>query len=93
MHGGATLAKSLKPSSGTRCRSAEVFTVLGRSRKASEPKCRDAMRFDAGEAVVPEFVFSSQSGYRPQCELPLLSPRTTNVCGNVGEGVAIRGKR
>ena len=52
-----------------------------------------AKRFDAGEAVVPEFVFSSQSGYRPQCELPLLSPRTTNVCGNVGEGVAIRGKR
>ena len=44
MHGGATLAKSFKPSSGTRCRSPEVFTVLGRSRQDAGAQAKDAGR-------------------------------------------------
>ncbi len=51
------LAKSFSPKPGTRCRSAEVFAVVGRSREASDPKFRDATRCDAWEVVVPELVF------------------------------------
>ena len=40
-----------------RCRSAEVLTVVGWSREASEPQYRDSIRCDAGEVVVPELVF------------------------------------
>ena len=51
------LARSFGPPSGTRCRSAEVFAVVGWSREASDPKYRDAMKCDAWEANVPELVF------------------------------------
>ena len=44
------LAGSFRPPAGARCRSAEVFSVVGWSREASDPKYRDAM-------VVPELVF------------------------------------
>ena len=51
------LAKSFRPPSGTRCRSAAVFAVVSWSREGSDPKYRDAMKCDAWEAVVPELVF------------------------------------
>ena len=51
------LARSFRPPSGTRCRSAKAFAVVGWSREASDPKYRDAMKCDAWEAVVPELVF------------------------------------
>ncbi len=40
-----------------RCRSAEVFAVVGWSREASDPKYHDAMKCDAWEVVVPALVF------------------------------------
>ena len=51
------LAKSFKPPPGSRCRSAEVFAVVGWSREASDPKFLGAMKCDVWEAVVPELVF------------------------------------
>ncbi len=51
------LAGSFRPPSGSRCRSAATFAVVGWSREASDPKYRDAMRCDAWEVVVPELVF------------------------------------
>ena len=51
------LAGSFRPPPGTRCRSAEVFAVVGWSREASDPKYRDAMKCDAWETVVPELLF------------------------------------
>ena len=51
------LAGSFRPPAGSRCRSAEVYSVVGWSREASDPKYRDAMKCDAWEAVVPELVF------------------------------------
>ena len=52
------LAGSFEPPSGMRCRSAEVFAVVGWSHEASEPQYRDSTRSDAWEvAVVPELVF------------------------------------
>ena len=51
------LARSFRPPSGTRCRSAKAFALVGWSREASDPKYRDAMKCDAWEAVVPELVF------------------------------------
>ena len=51
------LAKSFRPPSGSRCRSASTFAVVGWSREASDPKYRDAMRCDAWEVVMPELVF------------------------------------
>ncbi len=51
------LALSFSPPPGSRCRSAEVFAVLGWSREASDPKYHDALNCDAWEVVVPELVF------------------------------------
>ena len=51
------LAKSFRPPSGMRCRSAEVFAVVGWSREASDPKYHDAPKCDAWEVVVPALVF------------------------------------
>ncbi len=51
------LARSFRPPPGMRCRSADVFAVVGWSREASDPSYRDAMKCDAWEAVVPELVF------------------------------------
>ena len=51
------LAKSFKPPSGMRCRSAEVFAVVGWNREASDPKYHDALKCDAWEVVVPALVF------------------------------------
>ena len=51
------LAKSFRPPSGTRCRSAKAFAVVGWSREASDLKYRDVMRCDAWEMVMPELVF------------------------------------
>ena len=51
------LARSFKPPSGMRCRSASVFAVLGWTREASKPEYRDAMKCDEWEVVVPELVF------------------------------------
>ena len=51
------LAKSFEPPSGVRCRSVEVFAVVGWSREASDPKYHDAMKCDAWEVVVPALVF------------------------------------
>ena len=51
------LAVSFRPPSGSRCRQAEVFAVVGWSREGSAPKYRDALKCDAWEVVVPELVF------------------------------------
>ncbi len=51
------LAGSFRPPSGSRCRSAATFAVVGWSREASDPKYHDAMRCDAWEVVMPELVF------------------------------------
>ena len=51
------LARSFRPPSGSRCRSAAMFAVVGWSREASDPKYRDAMRCDAWEVIMPELVF------------------------------------
>ena len=51
------LAGSFRPPSGSRCRSAAMFAVVGWSREVSDPKYRDAMRCDAWEVIMPELVF------------------------------------
>ena len=51
------LAKSFKPPSGMRCRSAEVFAVVGWNREASDPQYHDTMKCDAWEVVVPALLF------------------------------------
>ena len=51
------LAGSFRPPSGSRCRSAAMFAVVGWSREASDPKYHDAMRCDDWEVVMPELVF------------------------------------
>ncbi len=51
------LAKSFKPPPGMRCRGANVFAVVRRSREASEPQYLDAIKCDEWEVVVPELVF------------------------------------
>ena len=51
------LARSFRPPSGMRCRSANVFAVVGRSRELSEPEYRNAMKCDTWEVVLPELVF------------------------------------
>ena len=50
------LARSFRPPR-MRCRSAEVFAVVGWSREASDPKYHDTLKCDTWEAVVPELVF------------------------------------
>ena len=51
------LSKSFEIPPGMRCRSAEVFAVVGWSREASEPQYRDTVRCKTWEVVLPEFVF------------------------------------
>ncbi|TGG93087.1 MAG: RecQ family ATP-dependent DNA helicase [Aphanocapsa feldmannii 277cV] len=51
------LARSFRPPSGMRCRLANVFAVVGRSRELSEPEYRNAMKCDTWEVVLPELVF------------------------------------
>ena len=53
----ARLAKSFQPPLEMRCRSAEVFAVVGWSRETSEPQYRDTIRCKTWEVVLPEFVF------------------------------------
>ena len=54
------MAASFEPPAGTRCRSASVLAILGRSREASDPKYHDRMRCDAWEVIVPELVFEPE---------------------------------
>ena len=54
------MAASFNPPAGTRCRSASVLAILGRSREASDPKYHDRMRCDAWEVIVPELVFEPE---------------------------------
>ena len=51
------LAAAFRPPSGSRCRSARVFAVVGWSRELSDPSYHDAMKCDTWEVVVPELVF------------------------------------
>ena len=51
------LARSFKPPTGTRCRSAEVLAVVGWSREATALQYRESVKCDSWEAVVPELVF------------------------------------
>ena len=51
------LAKSFKPPTKTRCRSATVLAIVKWSREASKPEYRDGMKYDAWEVIVPELVF------------------------------------
>ena len=51
------LAKSFKPATETRCRSAAVLAVVGWNREASKPEYRDDIKCDAWEVIVPELVF------------------------------------
>jgi len=51
------LAQRFKPPSGMRCRSAEVLSVVGRGRDASEPRYRASQKCETWEVVVPELVF------------------------------------
>ena len=51
------LARSFQPPPETRCRSAAVLAVVGRSRKASEPKYHDYIKCDTWEVIVPELTF------------------------------------
>ena len=50
------LARSFRPPSGMRCRSASVLAIVGWNREASDPQYRDSARCDAWELVVPELV-------------------------------------
>ncbi len=59
------LARSFKPLSGMRRRSAKVFAAIGWSREASDPKYHDATRCEAWEVVVPELVFEPDRGETP----------------------------
>ena len=52
------LAKSFRPPSGMRCRSAMVFAVVGYTREASDPQYHENLRCDKWETVVPELVFA-----------------------------------
>ncbi len=54
------MAGSFRPPSGTRCRWAEVFAVVGWSREASDPKYRDTAKCHGWEVVVPELVFEPE---------------------------------
>ena len=56
------LAAGFVPPEGYRCRSVEVFAVVGWSREASDPQFRDSMKCDSWEAVVPELVFEPDAG-------------------------------
>ncbi len=56
------LAAGFVPPGGDRCRSVEVFAVVGWSREASDPQFRDSMKCDSWEAVVPELVFEPDVG-------------------------------
>ena len=51
------LAKSFKPPTETRCRSATVLAVVGWSREASKPEYRNGIKCDAWEVIVPELIF------------------------------------
>ena len=54
------LAKSFKPPTKTRCRSATVLAIVRWSREASKPEYRDGMKYDAWEVIVPELVFEPE---------------------------------
>ena len=54
------LAKAFKPPPGMRCRAAEVFAVVGRSREMSDPQYQDAIKCEAWEVIVPELVFEPE---------------------------------
>ena len=51
------LARNFQPPPETRCRSAAVLAVVGRSRKTSEPKYHDYIKCDTWEVIVPELTF------------------------------------
>ena len=54
------LAKSFEPPLGMRCRSAEVFAIIGWSREMSDPKFHDSIQCDSWEVVVPELMFEPE---------------------------------
>ena len=51
------LARSFEPPRGVRLRSAEVHAVVGRSREATDPEYRAAVRCGEWEVVMPGLVF------------------------------------
>ena len=51
------LIQNFNPPPGTRFRSATVFAAIEWNRDASKPEYRDAMKCDAWDVIVPEFVF------------------------------------
>ena len=51
------LAKSFKPPRSMRCRTGEVYAIVGWSREASDMQYQDSIRCKDWEVVVPEFVF------------------------------------
>ncbi len=55
------LARSFQPPPGTRCRSASVLAVVGRSREASDPEYHEYIKCDSWEVIVPELVFEPES--------------------------------
>ncbi len=52
------LAKSFRPPSGVRCRSAEVSAVIGWNRDITPPAFLDDVQCEKWEVVVPELVFA-----------------------------------
>ena len=55
------LAKNFQPPLGTRCRSASVLAVVGRSREDSDPVYHRFIKCDSWEVVAPELVFEPES--------------------------------
>ncbi len=51
------LAASFRAPPETRCRSAKVYAIVGRSREASRPEFHETVRCDAWEVVIPELIF------------------------------------
>ena len=51
------LSKSFEPLAGMRCRTAEVYAIVGWSRDASDTQYHDSIKCEAWNVVLPEFVF------------------------------------
>ena len=87
------LSRSFRPPFWTRCRSAEVFAVVGWSREASDPKYRDAMiprrhemqRLGGGRSRAGIRVGSESSRTVPRCrQRPKLSRHSMHADNSAG---------
>ena len=58
-------AKSFKPPSGMRCRSANLFAVVDRTREEADPQFQSKMKCQSWEVVIPELVFEPNRRKKP----------------------------